>query len=92
MNKKTLRTIHRKLAPIMLLPLSLTVITGVIFQAIEVLELDVKKGLLMEIHTGEIFHLEKVYPFLNGLGVIVLIVTGISMINLFPKKKNDQTN
>jgi hypothetical protein len=46
--------------------------------------------LLLKIHTGEIFHLQGIYPILNGLGLIVLLATGLTMSGLFrrsPKPK-----
>jgi hypothetical protein len=40
----------------------------------------------MEIHTGEFLHLEAIYPILNGLGLLALLVTGLSMTGLFNPK------
>jgi hypothetical protein len=34
----------------------------------------------------ELLDLEKIYPLLNGLGVIGLLITGLSMTGLFGKK------
>ena len=44
-------------------------------------------NLILKIHTGEIFHLEKVYPILNGLGLLGLLLTGVSMTSLFNKRR-----
>ena len=41
---------------------------------------------MLKIHTGEILHLEAIYPILNGLGLIGLLVTGISMSGLFNQR------
>jgi hypothetical protein len=41
---------------------------------------------LLEVHTMEILHLEKIYPLLNGVGLIGLLVTGLTMTNLFRKQ------
>jgi hypothetical protein len=38
----------------------------------------------------EIIHLEKIYPILNGLGLIGLLITGLSMTGLF--RERPQTN
>lgn len=38
---------------------------------------------LLGLHTLEILHLEKIYPLLNGLGLVGLLITGVSMIGLF---------
>lgn len=51
------------------------------------INLGLSSSLLLKIHTGEIFHLEGIYPLLNGLGLIGLLVTGLSMTGLFSKKK-----
>ncbi|MCY7368487.1 MAG: hypothetical protein LH474_10085 [Chamaesiphon sp.] len=37
--------------------------------------LGISRGLLLAIHTGEIFHLEAIYPMLNGLGTLGLLIT-----------------
>ncbi|MDP5017784.1 MAG: peptidase, partial [Dolichospermum sp.] len=48
--------------------------------------------LMLEIHTGEIFHLQAIYPILNGFGLIGLLVTGMSMSGLFNQKKRPNVN
>ncbi|QXE22197.1 PepSY-associated TM helix protein [Richelia sinica FACHB-800] len=50
------------------------------------MNIGVPASLLLSIHTGEIFHLEGIYPILNGIGLIGLLVTGLSMSGLFAKK------
>jgi uncharacterized iron-regulated membrane protein len=65
----------------MVAPLLLTVVTGVGFQ------LAIATGQtrafiwLMEFHRGHFgpINLEMVYPYLNGLGLLVMVVTGILM-------------
>jgi hypothetical protein len=47
---------------------------------------------LLQIHTGEIFDLAAIYPILNGLGLIGLLVTGLSMSGLFRKNKEQAKN
>jgi len=42
---------------------------------------------ILSIHTGEIFHLAAIYPILNGMGLLGLLVTGLSMSSLFKKRK-----
>lgn len=93
MKSKQLRKLHRQLAPIMFIPLTLTTITGIIYPiAGRWLHFDDDKiHLLMDIHSGAIFKLAKIYPLLNGLGVIALLVTGLSMTNLF-KSRSSQNN
>jgi hypothetical protein len=86
--KRTFRKYHRFLAPIIALPLTLTVLTGMLATMAREwpIPIGVSSNLLLRIHTGEIFHLEGIYPVLNGLGLIGLLVTGLSMTNLFGKK------
>jgi multidrug transporter EmrE-like cation transporter len=43
---------------------------------------------LIKLHTMEIIHLEKIYPILNGLGFIGLLITGMSMTGLFRQRAN----
>ncbi len=50
------------------------------------LNLGLSRGLLIKLHTGEILHLQGIYPILNGIGLIGLLVTGLSMSNLFKSK------
>lgn len=76
-----LRHLHRTLAPIMVLPLLLTAITGVLYQTFELVDQGGTVGWLLEIHTGRFgpLNLEVIYPFLNGLGLLALLFTGISL-------------
>jgi hypothetical protein len=79
---RTFRKYHRWLALVLVLPLFLTLVTGVLESLSEAWSLDfgVSHNLLMKIHTGSIFNLGKIYPTLNGLGLLGLIITGISML------------
>lgn len=87
--KRLFRKYHRTLSIIIALPLALTVLTGMAVTAIGEwgLNLGVSRRLLLGIHTGEIVHLQGIYPILNGLGLIGLLVTGLSMSGLFNRKK-----
>lgn len=80
-NPVYLRQIHRKIVPFMLVPLLLTIITGTLFQ-IAVLTDNTDSYLwLLALHRGKFgrINLETIYPFLNGLGLLVLVITGIIM-------------
>lgn len=81
-NRKSLqfRQLHRTIAPIMLLPLLLSAITGSIYQITDLSGNEVKW--LLELHKGNIgsLKLETIYPFLNALGLLVLLATGTSML------------
>ena len=86
--KRTFRKYHRWIAPLLALPIFLTVITGMLITIVD--EWDLKIGLklqwLLEIHTGEFLHLERIYPILNGLGLLALLITGLSLTGLFNPK------
>ena len=83
---RAFRKYHRLLAIIISLPLILTVITGVGYTIFKewLKNRDFGKFLL-EIHTMEILHLEKIYPVLIALGTIGLLVTGLSLMGVFRK-------
>ena len=91
--KRAFRKYHRTLALIVSLPLALTVLTGM--AATVVREWPISTGLssnlLLRIHTGEVFHLQAIYPILNGLGLIGLLVTGLSMSSLFGSQTQKTT-
>ncbi|MBZ8180651.1 MAG: peptidase [Oscillatoria sp. PMC 1051.18] len=80
------RKYHRLLGIIISLPLLLTIITGISYSIFDELLGQGEIGhLMLEIHTMEIIHLEIIYPLLNGLGLLGLLVTGLSMTNFFKK-------
>ncbi|GAB4540358.1 MAG: hypothetical protein Tsb0014_31510 [Pleurocapsa sp.] len=81
------RKYHRTLAIILSLPILLTIITGIGYSIFdEWFEQGELGELMLQIHTMEILHLEKIYPLLNGLGLIGLLITGLSMTSLFRKQ------
>ena len=90
--RKAFRKYHRILASIIFLPLILTTLTGIAttMTAEWHWSLGIPRGFLMEIHTGEIFHLQAIYPILNGLGTIGLLITGITMTGIFNRKRPSQ--
>lgn len=82
--QQSIRKIHRSLAPFVLLPLFLTVSTGVTYRLAKDwfgLSRD-QVHFLMTIHEGEYFGstLEPVYVLLNGLGLLWMLVTGGGMV------------
>jgi len=87
------RKYHRWLALVVLLPLSLTVITGMLTTMSQEwpINIGLASNFLLKLHTGEIFGLQAIYPIFNGIGVIGLLVTGASMLGLFGKKKRAST-
>lgn len=76
-----LRKLHRVLAPVMILPILLTLITGSIYQIVDLGGKGGNFDWLLDWHKGDfgILNLEMIYPFLNALGLLTLAITGISM-------------
>ena len=74
------RQLHRSIAPIMVLPLLLTAITGSIYQVTEMTGNEARW--LLRLHKGNFgaLKLEAIYPVLNALGLLVLLATGTAML------------
>lgn len=86
--KRAFRKYHRAIALITAIPISLTVLTGMAATFIREwgLNFGLSASWLIKLHTGEVFHLEAIYPILNGVGLIGLLVTGLSMSGMFDRK------
>ncbi|MBU7584748.1 MAG: peptidase [Nostoc sp. TH1S01] len=85
------RRYHRQLAIILCLPLFLTVLTGMGYTvAHEWLHQDELGEFLLGLHTLEIIHLEEIYPILNGLGLVGLLITGVTMTGLFRQRASQE--
>ncbi len=76
-----LRKLHRAVAPVMILPILLTLITGSIYQILDLGGNGGDFAWLLDWHIGHFgsLNLEAIYPFLNALGLLILTITGISM-------------
>ncbi|GAB4539782.1 MAG: hypothetical protein Tsb0014_30490 [Pleurocapsa sp.] len=76
-----LRSFHRLLAPIMIMPILLTLITGIIYQIGDLGGFEEKVSWAIDWHKGDfgLIDFQKIYPFLNGIGLLFLAITGISM-------------
>lgn len=86
---RVIRRYHRQVAVTMCLPLTLTIITGTAYPIFDGwFSLHKASGFILKIHSGSIFGLEAIYPVLNGLGLMGLLITGLSMTNLFSKKRS----
>lgn len=88
-----LRHLHRTLAPIMLVPLLLTAITGTIYQIVDLADRGDAFDWLLDWHKGHfgVLNLEIIYPFLNALGLLVLLFTGFSLwlhMQRVPKRRS----
>jgi hypothetical protein len=92
--KRSFRKYHRILGIILSVPLVLTVLTGILTTFVREwsIGIGVPASFLLSIHTGEIFHLQGIYPILNGLGFLGLLVTGLNMSGLFGKKTRQNPN
>ncbi len=79
--QKQLRQLHKFLAPVMVLPLLLTLTTGAIYQMFEMAGQKNNVKWLLAVHKGHFggLRLESIYTFFNALGLLLLAVTGISM-------------
>ncbi|MCA1990507.1 MAG: peptidase [Coleofasciculus sp. S288] len=85
---RTFRRYHRKIALIMLLPLALTVLTGMAYPIFGnwLLQGQVAE-IMLKIHSGRILGLDAIYPILNGLGLVGLLITGLNMTSLLRKPR-----
>jgi hypothetical protein len=80
-NKTLLRRLHRQLAPIMILPVLITIFTGVFFELAVTFDKTDDFIWLLALHRGNfgLLNLEKFYPFLNAFGLFILAISGISL-------------
>ena len=76
-----IRQLHRLLAPIMILPILFTVVTGMIYQIGELGGFEAQIRFIIHWHKGNFGYLDfqKSFPFLNGLGSLILAITGLQM-------------
>ncbi|MBW4516205.1 MAG: peptidase [Timaviella obliquedivisa GSE-PSE-MK23-08B] len=86
--KRAFRKYHRTLSVIVALPLILTTVTGMLVTMVAEwnFNLGISRNFLLGLHSGELFHLGGIYPILNGLGLAIMLITGLSMSGLFRKK------
>ncbi len=91
MNQRLIRKFHRQIAPILFLPLFITAFTGVAYRIADIgLGIPGKKiHFLMDIHRGSFLgQFQLGYVILNALGLIIMLLTGIYMLNIFRSKPN----
>ncbi|VXD13537.1 PepSY-associated TM helix [Planktothrix serta PCC 8927] len=91
------RKFHRKIAPIVFIPLFLTALTGIVYRLGRTwMGMSEEKGeIMMYIHQGEFLGkpLVPIYVLSVGLGLIAMIVTGLAMVQLAQqKRKNPSKN
>ncbi|MEM7063885.1 MAG: PepSY domain-containing protein [Cyanobacteria bacterium P01_B01_bin.77] len=87
--KHRIRKLHSTLAPIMALPLLLTLLTGLFYQMALVSGRGGDFLWLLALHRGKLFALDlsMIYPFLNALGLLTLLMTGFTMWWQTPKRQ-----
>ncbi|MBV6623024.1 MAG: PepSY domain-containing protein [Rivularia sp. (in: Bacteria)] len=93
-NKARMRQVHSLLAPIILLPVILTLITGSLFQIAVITGKSEEFLWLLEWHRGKFgrINLEIIYPFVNAFGLLMLAITGITMwFQTRPRKNKSNT-
>ncbi|MBE9060295.1 PepSY domain-containing protein [cf. Phormidesmis sp. LEGE 11477] len=88
-NRVRLRQLHRALVPFIVLPLLLTLTTGMLFQIAAASDRANDFLWLLDLHRGKFgqINLELVYPILNALGLLTLIITGSIMWYQSPSQK-----
>lgn len=73
------RQLHRALAPLMLFPLTVTLVTGVLFHIAALTGQEDQYLWLLALHRGRFgsINLEAIYVFFNGAGLLFVLVTGL---------------
>ncbi len=85
--KNTLRKYHRLIATVFCLPLLYTALTGISVAVVdEWLHQEEWVAFLIKVHTFDFFGLAAILPVVNGLGLVGLAATGLSMTSLFTKR------
>ncbi|HEY9762667.1 MAG TPA: peptidase [Trichocoleus sp.] len=84
---RSFRKYHRTLSIIMMLPLGLTILSGLGYTIFsDWLKMGSVGGFLLRLHTGDLVGLGQIYPILNGLGALGLLITGISLTGVMRRK------
>jgi hypothetical protein len=88
MIKNTFRKYHRQIATFFGLPIFFTALTGISITIAETwLHQPELAAVLTSIHTFKIFKLDAILPALDGLALIGLVTTGLSMTGLFAHRR-----
>jgi len=77
------RQIHRALTPILLLPILITAATGAFYPMLRSAGVPKEQiRWMIRIHSGNflLIDLKPIYPFLVGIGTLVLATTGLLMV------------
>lgn len=76
-----IRQLHRSFAPVLFLPILLTLITGSVYQVLELGGRGDDFAWLLNWHKGHfgILNLKTINPFLIVLGLLILTITGTQL-------------
>jgi hypothetical protein len=86
--KNSFRKYHRQFATLFCLPILFTALTGISVSIADTwLHQAELAAFLMNVHTFQIFKLDAILPILNGLGLIGLVATSLSMTGSFAKRR-----
>lgn len=79
--QRRFRLVHRTLAPIAILPILLTLISGVLYQIANLTDKGSDYGWLLAIHVGHFgwLNLDQIYPFINAFCLLFMGGSGMSM-------------
>ena len=86
------RKYHRQLSIVTLLPITLVALTGTTIPIVEKLGFGDAANLMIKVHTGKIFGLDLFYSVATGLGLLSLIITGVTLTGLIPRKSRNQSD
>ncbi|WP_299412951.1 PepSY domain-containing protein [Acaryochloris sp. IP29b_bin.148] len=88
-NKAQIRRLHYRIAPLWVLPLVLTSLSGSLYHVTILMGTRADFLWLVEIHKGNFgpLRLEIIYPFINTFAVLMLAGTGITMWLQTPRRK-----
>jgi hypothetical protein len=90
--RNTFRKYHRLIAIIFGLPLLFTALTGISAAIADTwFHQENLAVFFIKVHTFQIFKLDAILPILNGLGLMGLVATGLSMTGLFAKRRQPRS-
>lgn len=91
---RRLRHIKYALAPFVILPLLLTLTTGSLYQAADLAGQGEQFDWLLSLHKGNFgpLKLELIYPFLNALGLLIMVVAGFLLWYRASARRKQATN
>lgn len=88
-NKAQIRRLHSRIAPLWVLPLVLTSLSGSLYQVASLTQSSSDFFWLLDIHKGNFgpLKLEVIYPFINTFALLMLAATGLTMWLQTPRRK-----